>query len=54
MIAGEVADQRARKRGFAGAQIAGQRHQIAGLERERDLGRKARRRPFARQHHREA
>ena len=53
LIAGEVADQRARERGLAGAQIAGQRHQIAGLERERDLGRKPRRRPFARQHHRE-
>ena len=35
LVAGEVADQRAREGGFAGAKIARQRHQIAGLERGR-------------------
>ena len=44
-VAGEIADERARERGLAGAEIAGQRHQIAGLERDRDIRGKARRRP---------
>ena len=36
-IVGEVADQRAGERGLAGAEIAGQRHQVAGLERVGDV-----------------
>ena len=37
-IVGEIADHGAGERGLAGAEIAGQRHQIAGLERGRDVG----------------
>ena len=55
VVAGEIADQRARERGLAGAEIAGQRHQVAGLERSGDVHRRSRtRRRLVRQRHGEA
>ena len=42
VVAREVADQRARESGLAGAEVARQRHEIAGLERGGDVGREPR------------
>ena len=53
-IVGEMADQRARERGLAGAEIARQRDEIAGLEHGRDVDREALRRALVRKHDREA
>ena len=51
LVAGEIADQRARESRFAGAEIARQRHEIAGFERGGDVGREALRRLLVRQCH---
>ena len=53
-IAGEIADERARERGLAGAEIAGKRDEIAGLERIGDIDRKPLGGVLVRQRHREA
>ena len=39
LVVGEIADQRAGERGLAGAEIARQRDQVAGLERGGDVDR---------------
>ena len=37
LVAGEMADQRARESGLAGAEIAGERDEVARLERDADV-----------------
>ena len=54
VVAGQIADQRAGKGGLAGAEIAGQRHQIAGLERAGDIGHEGGQRRLVRDGHSEA
>ena len=53
-IVGEIADHGAGEGGLAGAEIAGQRHQIAGLERRRDVGDEAHRGLLVGERHGEA
>ncbi len=54
LVAGEVADEPARKRGLARPEIPRQRHQIAWLERAGDVDHQPLGRLLVRQHHREA
>ncbi len=54
VVAGEVTDQRPRERGLAGAEIAGQRHQIAAVQQSGYLSCEARGIGFAAQRYRKA
>ena len=53
-IAGEMADERAGKGGLAGAEIAGQRDQVAGFDQRGDVEHQSMRCPLVGERHREA
>ena len=53
IVAGEIADHRARRRGLAGAEIARQRDDVAGSDQQREIGHQMRGRGLVRQRDRE-